>query len=67
MANDNKKIIRLGADQDDDPTAELELLPEAVRAEIEADREVEAESDDRKFNFAGLDTELGDADAKTAT
>ena len=62
MANDNKKIIRLGADQDDDPTAELELLPEAVRAEIEADREVEAESDDRKFNFAGLDTELGDAD-----
>lgn len=48
MANDNKKSNELVADQDDDPTAELEAL---LAEEIGADRDVEAESDANTFGF----------------
>ena len=43
MANDNKKINELVSDQDDEPTVEFEVLPEAIREALEADRAVEAE------------------------
>jgi chromosome segregation ATPase len=48
MAKDNKKTSNLDFDQDDDPTAELEVLPEA-------------ESVESTFDLAGLDSELGEA------
>jgi chromosome segregation ATPase len=62
MANENKKINQLVTNQDDDPTAELEALPESAAAEIEAAPEVEAESEASTFDFDKLGNELGDAD-----
>jgi len=62
VANDNKTINNLVSDQDDDPTAELELLSEAALSEIESGREIEAESDGDTFDFAKLEAELGGAD-----
>ncbi len=62
MADNNKEINKSGVYEDDDPTAELEALPEPVSGEIEADRGVEADSDDNIFDFVGQDTEAGDAD-----
>jgi hypothetical protein len=62
MADNNKEIIESGVYEDDDPTAELEALPEPVSGEIEADRGVEADSDDNIFDFAEHDTKFGDVD-----
>ena len=61
MANENKKINELVSDQDDEPTVEFEILPEAIREALEADRAAEAESDDNTVEFSEVDTELGDA------
>jgi peptidoglycan hydrolase CwlO-like protein len=62
MADNNKEIIKSGVYEDNDPTAELDALPEPVSGEIEADRGVEADSDDNIFDFAEHDTKFGDAD-----
>lgn len=62
MAADKEKIMKLGSAEDDDPTAELEVLPKAVNSEFEAERGVKAESGERTYDFAEFDTELGDAD-----
>ena len=62
MADNNKEIIKSGVYEDDDPTAELQVLPEPVSREIEADRGVEANSDDNIFDFAEHDTKFGDVD-----
>ncbi len=62
MADNNKEINRSGVYEDDDPTVELEALSEPVSGEIEADRGIEADSDDNVYDFAGHDTEAGDAD-----
>ena len=67
MADNNKEIIKSGVYEDDDPTAELEALPEPVSGEIEADRGVEADSDDNIFDFAGHDTKFGDAGEAVAS
>ena len=61
MADNNIEINKSGAYEDDDPTVELEALPEPISGEIEADRGVEADSDDNIFDFAGHDTKFGDA------
>ena len=61
MANDSKKINKLVSDQDDEPTVEFEILPEAIRAAIDADAPAEAESDASTAEFPELDIELGDA------
>ena len=50
--------IDLYYDEDDDPTAELECLPEADSADIEADGGIEAVSNDRTFDFAGLEKDV---------
>lgn len=62
MADNNKEIDKTGVWEDDDPTAELEAILEPVSAEIAADKVVEADSDDNISDFAGHDTEVGDAD-----
>ena len=62
MANDNKKINELVSDQDDEPTVEFEVLPEAIREAIETDRATEAESDGNTVEFSRPDAQLGDAD-----
>ncbi|MCZ6809549.1 MAG: hypothetical protein O7D92_07275, partial [Proteobacteria bacterium] len=62
MANDNKKINELVSDQDDEPTVEFEVLPEAIREALEADRAVEAESDGNTVEFSRPDAQPGDAD-----
>jgi len=62
MANNNKEIHTSGACEDDDPTAELEVLPEAVSAEIKADRRHETESDEHTSDFVGHGTDVGEAD-----
>lgn len=61
MANENKKINELVSDQDDEPTVEFEILPEAIREALEADRAAEAESDDNTVEFSEVDSKLGDA------
>ena len=62
MANDNKKINELVSDQDDEPTVEFEVLPEAIREAIEVDGATEAESDGNTVEFSRPDAQLGDAD-----
>lgn len=62
MANDNKNMNELVSDRDDDPTAELEILSEAIQAEIDACEDVETESEANTFDFAKLQAEFGDAD-----
>lgn len=62
MANDNKKINELVSDQDDEPTVEFEVLPEAIREAIETDTATEAESDGNTVEFSRPDAQLGDAD-----
>lgn len=66
MANDNKKINKLVSEQDDDPTAELELLSMAACAESEDMQEVESETDANTFDFDKLESEIGDADETIA-
>ena len=61
MANDSKKINQLVSDQDDEPTVEFEILPEAIRAALEDDRAAEAESNDNTVEFSDVDTKAGDA------
>lgn len=61
MANDNKKINELVSDQDDEPTVEFEVLPEAIREAVEADRVVEADSDGNTVEFSRPDIQTGDA------
>ena len=61
MANDNKKINELVSDQDDEPTVEFEVLPEAIREALDADRAVEAESDGNTVEFSRPDAQPGDA------
>ena len=62
MANDNKKINGSGPDQDDDPTAELEILSEAVCAEVDDNSGVVTKFGDRASEFTEPDTEVGDVD-----
>ncbi len=62
MANDNKKINELVSDQDDEPTVEFEILPEAIREALETDRAAEPESDGNTVEFSRPDAQLGDAD-----
>jgi len=68
MANENKNTNKLVSEEDDDPTAELEVLPESASAESVADRDIEAaravetESDANTFDFDKLENDLGDAD-----
>jgi len=62
MANDNKKINELVSDQDDEPTVEFEVLPEAICEALEADTADEAESDGNTVEFSRPDAQLGDAD-----
>ena len=45
MANGNKKTDELGVDRDDDPTAELEVLPELSGAKSETHRRVDSEAE----------------------
>ena len=45
MANRNKKTDELGVDRDDDPTAELEVLPELPGAKSETHRRVDSEAE----------------------
>ena len=45
MANGNKKTDELGVDRDDDPTAELEVLPELPGAKSETHRRVDSEAE----------------------
>ena len=66
MANDNKKINELVSEQDDDPTAELELLSVAVDSESDDVQQVEAESDANTFDFDKLESEIGDSDESIA-
>ena len=67
MANDNKKINKLVTEQDDDPTAELELLSVAACAESEDMQQAEAESDANTFDFDKLNSEIDDADETIAS
>jgi chromosome segregation ATPase len=62
MANDNKKINELVSEQDDEPTVEFEVLPEAIREALEADGGAEAESDGNTVEFSRPDIQPGDAD-----
>lgn len=62
MAAGKEKINEVGFEQDDDPTAELEVLSETASKDVKADNRVEAESDDPTFNVAEADTELGEGD-----
>ncbi len=57
MTDNNKEIDKLGADYDDDPTAELEVLSGTVVAVTEA-----TGGDEPTPDIAGHDTQLGDAD-----
>lgn len=66
MANDGKKINTLGSDKDEDPTVELEVLTGAVSAEIEAANAVDEGSNGATVDFAGFDTDLGNADEAIA-
>ena len=61
MASDNNKTNELGSDQDDDPTAELEILPEVVGAESETHRAVDSESGQHTSGFAELNNKFSDA------
>jgi chromosome segregation ATPase len=61
MANDNKKINELVSDQDDEPTVEFEILPEAIREAVEADRAAEVDSDGNTVEFSRPDIQTGDA------
>ena len=61
MANDNKKINELVSDQDDEPTVEFEVLPEAIREAVEADRAAEADSDGNTVEFSRPDIQTDDA------
>ena len=45
MTNRNKKTDELGVDRDDDPTAELEVLPELPGAKSETHRRVDSEAE----------------------
>jgi hypothetical protein len=60
MANDNKKINELVSDQDDEPTVEFEILPEAIREAVEADRAAEVDSDGNTVEFSRPDIQTGD-------
>ena len=59
MANDNKNINELVSEQDDEPTAEFEILPEAIREAVEADRTAEADSDGNTVEFSRPDIQTG--------
>ncbi len=61
MTNDNNKINKLVSAQDDDPTAELELLTEEACARYEPGQIVEAESDVHTYDFERLESEDNDA------
>ena len=61
MTNDNNKINKLVSAQDDDPTAELELLTEEACAGYEPGQIVEAESDVHTYDFERLESEDNDA------
>ena len=57
MANRNKKTDELGVDRDDDPTAELEVLPEPLGAKSETHRRVDSRpsiDDELKFEVEPL-------------
>ena len=69
MADNNKQIEKSGAYEDDDPTAELEVLPgpgsaefEAESREFEAESRDETESDERTSDPAAYVADVGDAD-----
>lgn len=66
MTNDNKKFNKLVSDQDDDPTAELELLSEEACAENDPGHQVEAESDQNTFDFERVGLDADDADETIA-
>lgn len=66
MTNDNKKLNKLVSDQDDDPTAELELLSEEACAENDPGHQVEAESDQNTFDFERVGLDADDADETIA-
>ena len=61
MDNGNKKNDELGVDQDDDPTVELEVLPEAVGEKSETYRAVDSESGQHTSGFAELNNKFNDA------
>ena len=62
MASDNKKTNEMGRDEDDDPTVELQVLPEVVGAEREIHSEGDSESDQHTSGFTRLNNEFIDAD-----
>jgi chromosome segregation ATPase len=66
MANDNKKSNKLVSEQDDDPTAELELLSEADCVEDTPIQQVEAESDANTFDFDKHEADVGGSDETIA-
>ncbi len=67
MANDNNKLNKLASEQDDDPTAELELLSEEACADDDPGRRAEAESDQNTFDFDRLGPDVDDAGETIAT
>ncbi len=66
MTNNNKKFNKLVSEQDDGPTAKLELLTGEACAGNEPGQQVEAESDASTFDFARLGSEVDDADETIA-
>jgi hypothetical protein len=66
MANNNKTINGLETDKDDDPTSELEVLPESAGREFETDGMLDSGSDEHTTGFAGLVSQPGTADETIA-
>lgn len=60
MANDNKQFDKLVSGQDDDPTAELEILTAEACAENDSGRSVDTESDANTFDFDKARPDIGD-------
>jgi chromosome segregation ATPase len=67
VASDNKKNKKLVAEQDDDPTAELEALADPTVLGNEGVQPVAAESDANTFDFDKLNSEVGDDDETIAS
>jgi len=62
MASNNNKTNEFGSDKDDDPTVELEVLPEVLGAESETHRGGDSESDQHTSGFAERNIKFSDAD-----
>jgi chromosome segregation ATPase len=62
MANENKKINKLVTEDDDDTTAELEVLSGSALTEDETGPEVETESDANTYDFDNPESGTGDDD-----